>query len=129
MPRCCPAPFVHWLWKSFRNENGHHSGDQLETGRFQIGMSVRFQPGIVAGFKSERWPASSGFPTPAPVGALANPIPITSLGVTQTFTPEEMRDRLAALGEPFPPELVEWRVTNTTRDRRGNRGLRSVDRR
>jgi hypothetical protein len=47
---------------------------------------------------------------------------MTSLGVTQTFTPEEMRDRLAALTEPFPPQLIEWRVTNTTRDRRGNRG-------
>ena len=60
--------------------------------------------------------------TPAPVGALANPIPMTSLGVTQTFTPEEIRDRLAALTQPFPPELIEWRVTNTTRDRRGSRG-------
>ena len=60
--------------------------------------------------------------TPAPVGVLANPIPMTSLGVTQTFTPEQIRDRLAALTEPFPSQLIEWRVTNTTRDRRGNRG-------
>jgi Rad52/22 family double-strand break repair protein len=59
--------------------------------------------------------------TSAPQGALANPIPITSLGVTQMFSLEEIRDRLAALTRPFPPELVEWRVTNTTRDRRGNR--------
>ena len=65
---------------------------------------------------------TNGNGTPAPAGALANPIPMTSLGVTQTFTPEEIRDRLAALTQPFPPELVEWRVTNTTRDRRGNRG-------
>ncbi len=60
--------------------------------------------------------------TPAPPGARANPVPITPLGVTQTFTPEEIRDRLAALTQPFPLELVEWRVTNTTRDRRGTRG-------
>ncbi len=60
--------------------------------------------------------------TPAPVGATTDPMPMTSLGVTQTFTPEEIRDRLVALAQPFPPELVEWRVTNTTKDRRGNRG-------
>jgi len=29
---------------------------------------------------------------------------------------------LAALTQPFPLELVEWRVTNTTRDHRGSRG-------
>ncbi len=65
---------------------------------------------------------TNGTGTLAPAGAPANPIPMTSRGVTQTFTPEEIRDRLAALTQPFPPQLIEWRVTNTTRDRRGNRG-------
>lgn len=34
------------------------------------------------------------------------------------FTPERIQELLAALGEPFDPEVVEWRVTNTS----GKRG-------
>jgi hypothetical protein len=43
-------------------------------------------------------------------------------GVSEPLTPAQIWDRLAALSQPFPPGLVEWRVTNTTRDRRGSRG-------
>ena len=43
-------------------------------------------------------------------------------GVSEPLTSAQIRDRLAALTQPFPLELVEWRVTNTTRDHRGSRG-------
>jgi predicted flap endonuclease-1-like 5' DNA nuclease len=41
-----------------------------------------------------------------------------SLGVNMTFTPEQIQQLVAALSEPFGPEVVEWRVTNTS----GKRG-------
>ena len=34
--------------------------------------------------------------------------------VNATFTPEDMQQVLERLREPFDPELVEWRVTNTS---------------
>lgn len=43
-------------------------------------------------------------------------------GVSGSFTPERVQEVLAALGEPFKPESVEWRVTNTTRGKHGLRG-------
>ena len=39
-------------------------------------------------------------------------------GVSMTFTPEQIQQLLVALNEPFDPEVVEWRVTNTS----GKRG-------
>lgn len=39
-------------------------------------------------------------------------------GVNVKFTPERTRELLDALNEPFDPELVNWRVTNTS----GKRG-------
>jgi hypothetical protein len=45
-------------------------------------------------------------------------IGISSPRVNGTFTPEEMQQVLERLREPFDPELVEWRVTNTS----GSRG-------
>ena len=43
-------------------------------------------------------------------------------GVSGSFTPERVQEVLAALGEPFKPESVEWRVTNTSRGKHGLRG-------
>jgi hypothetical protein len=43
-------------------------------------------------------------------------------GVSESFTPERVQEVLAALGEPFKPESVEWRVTNTSRGKHGLRG-------
>src|SRR5215471_12987696 len=39
-------------------------------------------------------------------------------GVNMPFTPEQIQGLLTALSEPFDPEVVEWRVTNTS----GKRG-------
>ena len=43
-------------------------------------------------------------------------------GVSGSFTPERVQEVLAALGEPFKPESVEWRVTNTSRGKTWLRG-------
>jgi predicted flap endonuclease-1-like 5' DNA nuclease len=43
-------------------------------------------------------------------------------GVSGSFTPEGAQEVLAALAEPFEPQLVEWRVTNTSRGKHGLRG-------
>ena len=39
-------------------------------------------------------------------------------GVNTVFTPEQVEELLARLSEPFDPDVVEWRVTNTS----GKRG-------
>jgi len=41
-----------------------------------------------------------------------------SPGVNTVFTPEHVEELLARLSEPFDPDVVEWRVTNTS----GKRG-------
>jgi hypothetical protein len=48
--------------------------------------------------------------------------PKSIIGEGSAFAPEQIDGLLNQLAEPFPPELVAWRVTATTRDRRGNRG-------
>ncbi len=38
-------------------------------------------------------------------------------GVNTVFTPEQVEELLARLSEPFDPDVVEWRVTNTSGQR------------
>lgn len=52
----------------------------------------------------------------------AGQVPTGIAGVSMAFTPERIQELLAALSEPFDPELVEWRVTNTAPGKHGSRG-------
>jgi len=61
---------------------------------------------------------ANGLAAAMPPAHMMNGLP----GVSGSFTPERVREVLAALGEPFKPESVEWRVTNTTRGKHGLRG-------
>lgn len=46
----------------------------------------------------------------------------SSNGNGNRYSPEQVNALLAALAEPFDPELVEWRVTNTAPSKHGYRG-------
>lgn len=46
----------------------------------------------------------------------------SSNGNGNKYSPEQVNALLAALAEPFDPELVEWRVTNTAPSKHGYRG-------
>jgi predicted flap endonuclease-1-like 5' DNA nuclease len=61
---------------------------------------------------------ANGLAAPMPPAHTMNGLP----GVSGSFTPERVQEVLAALGEPFKPESVEWRVTNTSRGKHGLRG-------
>jgi hypothetical protein len=51
--------------------------------------------------------ASSAASIPAPVQAAGG----------REYSDEEVRGLVAALEEPFDPQEIKWRVTNTTKDR------------
>jgi hypothetical protein len=53
---------------------------------------------------------------------LRAPIPTASQGVGAPFSPERIQELLGALSEPFDPDLVAWRVTNTAPGKHGKRG-------
>ncbi|MCZ2078690.1 MAG: hypothetical protein LC130_27305 [Bryobacterales bacterium] len=59
-------------------------------------------------------------PTDTSAAAMSIPGQVTPgvSGVNTTFTPQQIQQVLVALNEPFDPEVVEWRVTNTS----GKRG-------
>ena len=45
------------------------------------------------------------------------------------YTDEEVRGLVAALEEPFDPQEIKWRVTNTTKDRRRGQVVAYTDQR
>lgn len=55
-----PCPLRNGLWKSFRNDPGHHSGELAKNDRLQIGIPARLHPGIESGIISECRPAWPG---------------------------------------------------------------------
>src|SRR5438132_6674969 len=59
--------------------------------------------------QKERAPAS-GSPAPMPAATVLH------------FPAERIKELVAALEVPFPPSLIEWRVTNTTKNRQPVRG-------
>lgn len=50
------------------------------------------------------------------------PLAVMGLPATAQFTAERVKEAVAALEVPFPPSLIEWRVTNTTKNQQPVRG-------
>ncbi len=53
---------------------------------------------------------------------LVRPLAVKCLPATAQFTAERVKEAVAALEVPFPPSLIEWRVTNTTKNQQPARG-------
>jgi len=53
--------------------------------------------------------------------AVASPA-VSVMPAVPQFSAERVKELVAALEVPFPPSLIEWRVTNTTKNQQPVRG-------